>query len=151
MKSHTTLVDHPASVVTIGGSTVISTVAPTTEAVDSSASPKKTNTGGGSNTVGIAVGVVVGVLVLAAVIGAVLLVLRRRKRRMEAEEYQQKQTVQQFVAGGKGGAGYTAGSETSMNDTRLDPDFMMSRRQSDGSIMDNQDYSRRILKVCRDV
>ena len=32
-------------------------------------------------------------------------------------------------------------------DLRLDP-VMLQRRMSDGSIADNQDYSRRILKVC---
>lgn len=131
-----------ASVVTVGGATVLTTIAPTTSA----SSNKKTS--GGSNTTGIAVGVVVGVLVLAALIGGVILFLRRRQKKLQQEEYEQKQSVQQFVAGG-GKAGYSSHSQTSMGDSRLDPEVMMSRRQSDGSIMDNQDYSRRILKVKR--
>jgi len=32
-------------------------------------------------------------------------------------------------------------------DQRLDPVLLQQRRLSDGSIADNQDYSRRILKV----
>jgi len=45
--------------------------------------------------------------------------------------------VSQFVKGSNG-------SNPSMNDSRLDPDVMATRRQSDGSIADNADYSRRL-------
>ena len=38
-------------------------------------------------------------------------------------------------------------SSTSVTDSRLEPSVMFQRRMSDGSIADNQDYSRRILKV----
>ncbi len=51
------------------------------------------------------------------------------------------------VAGGYGAKPPTS-SAGSVSD-RLEPSVMMQRRQSDGSIADNQDYSRRILKVCR--
>jgi cell wall integrity and stress response component len=49
--------------------------------------------------------------------------------------------VNAFVNGGK-----LHTSNSSMNDSRLDPSFV-DRRQSNGSIADNEDYSRRILKV----
>lgn len=97
----------------------------------------------GPNTAGIAAGVVVGVVVLAALAGALFLVLRRRKRRAREEELQQEHVN---TYNGLKPSASSAGE--SMNDTRLDPGVMMQRRQSDGSIADNQDYSRRILKVC---
>jgi cell wall integrity and stress response component len=34
-----------------------------------------------------------------------------------------------------------------MSDSRFDGDFMAQRRQSNGSIDDDQDFSRRILQV----
>lgn len=95
----------------------------------------------GPNTVGIAVGVVVGVLVLAAIIGGVFFFLRRQRRQAVEEEYRRQAAVNSFVSGGK-----LHTSNSSMTDSRLDPEFM-ARRQSNGSIADNEDYSRRILKV----
>jgi len=50
--------------------------------------------------------------------------------------------ISSFVAGGK-----TGSSAGASHDTRLDPVIMTQRRMSDGSIADNEDYSRRILKV----
>ncbi|KAF2685611.1 hypothetical protein K458DRAFT_15075 [Lentithecium fluviatile CBS 122367] len=94
-----------------------------------------------SNTVGIAVGVVVGVVALLAIIGGVFFWLRQKKRREVEEEYRRQAAVNSFVSGGK-----LHTSNSSMTDSRLDPDFM-NRRQSNGSIADNEDYSRRILKV----
>lgn len=38
-------------------------------------------------------------------------------------------------------------SQSSMSDSRFDGDFMAQRRQSNGSIDDDQDFSRRILQV----
>jgi cell wall integrity and stress response component len=60
------------------------------------------------------------------------------------EEYKRQATINTFIANGKPGS--SAGS-SNLHDTRLDP-AMVQRRMSDGSIADNQDYSRRILKVC---
>lgn len=70
--------------------------------------------------------------------------MRARKRREIEEEHRRNAAVSSFIGGGKppqssGGSSFT--------DTRLDPAVMAQRRQSDGSIADNQDYSRRILKV----
>lgn len=95
----------------------------------------------GPNTAGIAAGVVVGVLALAAIIGGVFFYLRRQRRLEVEDEYRRQAAVNQFVSGGK-----LHTSNSSMTDSRLDPEFM-ARRQSNGSIADNEDYSRRILKV----
>ena len=95
----------------------------------------------GPNTAGIAAGVVVGVLGLAAIIGGVFFYLRRQRRLAVEEEYRRQAAVNSFVSGGK-----LHTSNSSMTDSRLDPEFM-ARRQSNGSIADNEDYSRRILKV----
>lgn len=95
------------------------------------------------NTVAIAVGVVVGVVGLAAVCFGVWFLLRKRRQRQAEEDYRRNAAnVSQFVNGGK-----MHDSGSSMNDSRIDPSFM-DRRQSNGSIADNEDYSRRILKVC---
>ncbi|KAI8939643.1 hypothetical protein NX059_003402 [Plenodomus lindquistii] len=94
------------------------------------------------NTVAIAVGVVVGVIGLAAVCFGVWFLLRRRRQKQAEEDYRRNAAnVNAFVNGGK-----LHTSNSSMNDSRLDPSFV-DRRQSNGSIADNEDYSRRILKV----
>jgi cell wall integrity and stress response component len=93
------------------------------------------------NTAGIAAGVVVGIVSLAAIIGGVWFFLRRRRQKQAEEDYRNAANVDQFVSGGK-----LHTSNSSMNDSRLDPSFV-DRRQSNGSIADNEDYSRRILKV----
>ncbi|KAH6637613.1 hypothetical protein C7974DRAFT_144866 [Boeremia exigua] len=92
------------------------------------------------NTAGIAAGVVVGVVGLAAIIGGVWFFLRRRRQHQAEEDYRRNAAgVNDFINGGKTSA-------SSVNDSRIDPSFM-DRRQSNGSIADNEDYSRRILKV----
>lgn len=100
------------------------------------AAPKEENKG--PNKVGIAVGVVVGVLVLAAAAGGFYFWHRKTRRNELEEEYKRQAAIAAFVA---------PSTETSSYDTRLDTAAL--RRMSDGSIADNQDYSRRILKVCR--
>ena len=93
----------------------------------------------GPNKAGIAAGVVVGVVAVAGIAGGIFLYLRNRKRRAIEDEYHRNLTG---TYGPKPPS--TAGS---MSDSRLEPSVMFQRRQSDGSIADNQDYSRRILKV----
>lgn len=94
------------------------------------------------NTAGIAAGVVVGIVSLFAIGGGVWFFLRRRRQKQAEEDYRRNAAnVDQFVSGGK-----LHTSASSMNDSRIDPSFM-DRRQSNGSIADNEDYSRRILKV----
>jgi cell wall integrity and stress response component len=94
------------------------------------------------NTAGIAAGVVVGIVGLGAIVGGVWFFMRRRRQKQAEESYRRNAAnVDSFVAGGK-----LHTSNSSMNDSRIDPSFM-DRRQSNGSIADNEDYSRRILKV----
>jgi cell wall integrity and stress response component len=117
----------------LGASTIVVT------ATHPVGTPSETSTSSSKpNTVGIAVGVVVGVVAIAALIAAVLFYLRQRRRREVEEEYKRQASVNQFVNGGHK-------SNSSMGDSRLDPELV--RRDSTGSIADNQDYSRRILKV----
>ncbi|KAH7393839.1 hypothetical protein DE146DRAFT_616980 [Phaeosphaeria sp. MPI-PUGE-AT-0046c] len=104
-----------------------------------SAAPKEESK---PNTAGIAAGVVVGIVALFAIAGGVWFFLRRRSQKQAEEDYRRNAAnADQFVAGGK-----LHTSASSMNDSRIDPSFM-DRRQSNGSIADNEDYSRRILKV----
>ncbi|KAB8293473.1 hypothetical protein EYC80_007783 [Monilinia laxa] len=135
----------PPSVVTLQDKTV-TVQASNAAAASSSAAALSNNdkSSSGPNKAGIAAGVVVGVLVAAAVAGGIFILMRNKKRREVEEEYRRNAAVNNFATGGKspvssGGASFT--------DTRLDP-TLANRRMSDGSIADNQDYSRRILKVC---
>lgn len=85
------------------------------------------------NKAGVAAGVVVGVLAIAGIgIGMFLLMKKRRREKVE-EEYRKSAAAREF-------------SRKPEQDHRLDP-VMIQRRDSVGSIADNQDYSRRILKV----
>ncbi|KAL8738900.1 MAG: hypothetical protein Q9181_000352 [Wetmoreana brouardii] len=107
--------------------TLVSTVVVTgpTKTQAAPASGKSQEPSKGPNTAGIAAGVVVG-----------------RKRRAAEQEYQSN-NINPFEPE----ASRPPPSSSSMSDSRLEPSVMMQRRQSDGSIADNQDYSRRILKV----
>ncbi|KAL8673552.1 MAG: hypothetical protein Q9168_002041 [Polycauliona sp. 1 TL-2023] len=123
-------------------STVVVTAPGQTQpvAVTPAESPKPSK---GPNTAGIAAGVVVGVVVLCALGGGLFFFLRRRKRRALEEDYQ-RNPANPFETETES---KPPASSHSMSDSRLEPSVMMQRRQSDGSIADNQDYSRRILKV----
>lgn len=127
------------SVVTVGGETVIVTAGP------SSSSSTAAAKSGGTNKAAIAAGAVVGVVAAAALIGGIFLFMRNRKRRAIEEEHRRNAAVSNFIGGGKPPT--SSGGTSSFTDTRLDPAVMAQRRMSDGSIADNQDYSRRILKV----
>ncbi|KAJ5564762.1 hypothetical protein N7513_001004 [Penicillium frequentans] len=81
------------------------------------------------NTAAIAAGVVVGVVGVAALAGAAFFFFRSRKQKAQ---------------------GYRGGRDSgppSMSDSRFDGQYMAQRRQSNGSIDDDQDFSRRILQV----
>jgi cell wall integrity and stress response component len=120
----------------------VASVIMTSAAVRASAtaSAEAENSDNGPNKAGIAAGVVVGVVAIAAIIGGVWFFLRRRRQQQAEDDYRRNAAnVNSFVNGGKTSA-------SSMNDSRLDPSFV-DRRQSNGSIADNEDYSRRILKV----
>ena len=125
------------SVVTVGGQTVVVTAGSeaTSSAATSSAASSESS---GPSKAGIAAGVVVGVVAIAAIAGGAFILMRNRKRKAIEDEYKRNAAVSSFISGGK---------PPTSNDMRLDPAVMAQRRMSDGSIADNQDYSRRILKV----
>ena len=100
----------------------------------------------GPNKPAIAAGVVVGVVILCALIGGLLFWHRQRKRKAIKEERQRSASINQFVSHNENHS-EKAPSTLSLSDSRLEPSVMFTRRLSDGSIADNQDYSRRILKV----
>ncbi|KAL4788206.1 hypothetical protein BJX76DRAFT_353502 [Aspergillus varians] len=91
-----------------------------------------------SNTAAIAAGVVMGVVGLAALIGAIFFLWRFKKRHPADGRMREMSNVEQF---GK------PVSHDSMSDSRFDGDFMAQKRQSNGSIDDDRDFSRRILQV----
>lgn len=99
------------------------------------ASAEKSGSDSSSNTAAIAAGVVVGVVGFCALLGAAFLFWRFKKRRDQ----------QNFVNTGPV-EHYNKPMSTSSN-SRFDGDFMAQRRQSNGSIDDDQDFSRRILQV----
>lgn len=98
----------------------------------------------GPNKVAIIAGVVVGIVGLCAVVGGLFLWLRSRKRRAVEEDHRRNTAMKNLVNGQEKGS-----TTVSLADSRLEPSVMFQRRQSDGSIADNHDYSRRILKVRR--
>jgi len=132
------------SVVT-SGSSVITVTAPaqaaSVSAAAESAAAKKSSK---SSTAGIVAGVVVGVVLIAAIAGGAFLYLRHKRRREIEDEYQRNASINTFVSNGKP-PGSSAGF-SNVTDTRLDH-TALQRRMSDGSIADNEDYSRKILRV----
>lgn len=112
---------------------------PTTVIVTPSASAKSSS--GSTSKVGVAVGAVVGVVAIVGIIAGVFFFLRYKRRRDAEEEYKRQAAVNAFVNGGK-----NHNSTPSLNDARLDPE-LLQRRESTGTIADNQDYSRKILRV----
>lgn len=90
------------------------------------------------NTAGIAAGVVVGIVGLGAIIGAAVFFIRRHKRKAVEEEYRRNAEINAFVQKKPMSAG---------SDSRWDGNHMAERRLSNGSIADDEDFSRRILKV----
>lgn len=117
-----------------GGATVTQTAVATE-------TPKSENSG--PNVAGIAAGVVVGVIAAGAVIAGVFFYIRRKRNSEIEEEHRRNAAVNAFISGSKPPSSH---GSISMTDSRLDP-VMAHRRMSDGSIADNEDYSRRILRV----
>lgn len=97
----------------------------------------------GPNVAGIAAGVVVGVIAAGAAIGGFFFFMRRKRNAEIEEEHRRNAAVNAFISGSKPPSSH---GSISMTDSRLDP-VMAHRRMSDGSIADNEDYSRRILRV----
>lgn len=128
-------------------STTAETSAAPTETKDTSTTSEAASDGeekkDGPNVGAIAAGVVVGVVLIATIGGGAIFFVRRRRNAEIEEEHRRNAAVNAFINGSKppGSSG-----SISMTDSRLDP-VMAHRRLSDGSIADNQDYSRRILRV----
>ncbi|KAL7928775.1 hypothetical protein V8C35DRAFT_223692 [Trichoderma chlorosporum] len=131
---------------TSSGSEQSSSAASPSGPASQSAEPTPTDapsSGSKTNVAGIAAGTVVGVVVLGGLLGAAFFMVRRRRNAEIEEEHRRNAAVNAFINGSKPPS--TSGS-ISMTDSRLDP-IMAHRRLSDGSIADNEDYSRRILRV----
>ena len=94
---------------------------------------------GGPNVGAIAGGVVVAVVLVAAAVGGMFFYMRRKRNQEIENEHHRSAAVNSFISGNGSSAG-------SITDARLDP-VMAQRRMSDGSIADNHDYSRKILRV----
>lgn len=112
-------------------------------AAESEAPESEENGGGSPNVAGIAAGSVAGVVAVVAAAGGLFFFMRRRRNTEIEEEHRRNAAVNAFISGSKppGSSG-----SISMTDSRLDP-VMAHRRLSDGSIADNEDYSRKILRV----
>lgn len=133
----TTSSSKPTQTETNPEKTVVVTENPTSE-------PKEDdNSGGGPNVAGIAAGVVVAIVVVAALIGGGFIYMRRKRNLELEEEHRRNAAVSAFI----GNKPRSIDGSSSMADSRMDP-VMAHRRMSDGSIADNEDYSRRILRVC---
>ncbi|KAI4141617.1 MAG: hypothetical protein L6R39_005268, partial [Caloplaca ligustica] len=131
--------DKPPSTITKAATVVVTAAPGQTQAVSVSAETHEPSKG--PNTAGIAAGVVIGVAAVTAIAGGLFFFLRNRKRRAMEAEYHPRPAENPFETESK-----PPPSSHSMSDSRLEPSVMMQRRQSDVSIADNQDYSRRILK-----
>ncbi|MBE3047812.1 hypothetical protein IMZ48_35940 [Candidatus Bathyarchaeota archaeon] len=95
---------------------------------------------GKTNVAGIAAGTVVGVVVIAAAVGGMFFYMRHKRNAEIEEEHRRNAAVNSFIGGGHS-------NSNSVADARLEPIMAQRRRLSDGSIADNEDYSRRILRV----
>ncbi|KAK4990806.1 Protein SLG1 [Elasticomyces elasticus] len=124
------------------GQTIVVTLPAGGAAASTETASTKQKSSGGPNVAGIVAGVIVGVLFIVLIAGGLFFFARHRRRKQALEESKSHQ-VQEFAASGK--SPWTGQSR--VNDSRLDPEAVMQRRASDGSIADNQDYSRRILQV----
>lgn len=113
------------------------TGASTTSAASNNGSEKKS-----TNVGGIVGGVVCGVVIALAAIGGVFFYLRRKRNKEIEEEHRRNAAVNSFI----GHKPPSSSGGLSISDARLDP-VMAQRRMSDGSIADNHDYSRKILRV----
>ena len=88
-------------------------------------------------------GVVVGVLAIAAIIGGVIFFMKQRRRRAVEEEYKRNAANAEFLRQKS-----SKSEASSTTDNRLDQAATFThRRQSIGSIADENDFSRRILQV----
>lgn len=133
--------DPDTSSSTTGNETPIQT---STGSSQPSSSDDESDGGDNSKTVGIAVGVVAGLVILGAAVGGLFWYLKKKRNQEIEEEHRRNAAVSAFINGSN--PPDSSHGSISMTDSRLDP-VMAQRRLSDGSIADNQDYSRKILRV----
>ena len=131
----------PSSTAPAKTSSVSSAVSEPTAGTSESTSPDESEKKGKSNTAGIVAGTVVAVVVVLSAVGGVFLFMRRKRNKEIEDEHRRNAAVNAFI-----GKPPSTSDGMSMADARLDP-VLVQRRLSDGSIADNQDYSRRILRV----
>ncbi|CAG8946050.1 unnamed protein product [Penicillium salamii] len=115
-----------------GQTTVVTAHSEATPTAETSDEKKASSS---KNTAAIAAGVVVGVVGFAALCGAGFFWWRSKNNKSNAA-----------MGGPTGGYGRDS-NPPSMSDSRFDGDYMAQRRQSNGSIDDDHDFSRRILQV----
>nr|POF15291.1 cell wall integrity and stress response component 2 [Quercus suber] len=101
--------------------------------------------GSKTNVAGLAAGIVVGFVVVVAGIAALVFWIKHKRRKDAETESKRSTQVNDFMRGGREGKPPRSGY-SNMSDERLDPQAG-ARRNSVGSIADNQDYSRKILRV----
>lgn len=137
-----TLDGNPASTilpnVTSASQTASSTVFVTTGQTTVTASPTGSSSSGGGGGIsgGAVAGIVIAILLIAGIAGATVFYIRRRRK----SEYEKHEST---------GFGSSPGSLSRPFmgiDARLDPN-MVQRPQSVGSLADDRDYSRKILRV----
>ncbi|KAJ4400825.1 Protein SLG1 [Neurospora sp. IMI 360204] len=131
----------PSSTAAAKTSSSSSAVSEPTASTTESTLPEDPEKKGKSNTAGIVAGTVVAVVVVLSAVGGVFLYMRRKRNKEIEDEHRRNAAVNAFV-----GKPPSTSDGMSMADARLDP-VLVQRRLSDGSIADNQDYSRRILRV----
>lgn len=121
-----------------GGAPVVVTQAGTTVVVTASSQTNNSQSkSSGPNIAGIAAGVVVGVGVLGIIIGSAFFLIRRQKRKAVEREYRRNAAIS-FAPSKTASTGSIS---------RWEGEYMAQRRQSNGSIAEDEDFSRRILKV----
>lgn len=142
-----TVTEAPSVVTSVAPGTTVVVTAPAADAGQSStSSPTPSPSGGGhSNKAGVAAGAVVGTVLGLAGIAALVFWFKQKRRKEANEAYQRSNQVSEFMQGGRE-AKPPASAYSNMSDNRLDPEAG-ARRNSVGSIADNQDYSRKILRV----
>jgi len=116
----------------VPSNTIYVTAGPQTTVI---ASPTNTNSSSGISG-GAAAGIAIGILALIAIGAAVFFVVRRRRR----DEYQ-RQYDPSNLSSSPGSLNRPFGT-----DQRLEPQ-MLQKRESVGSLADENDYSRKILRV----
>ena len=115
-----------------GETVVVTAASSSTPSNDAGTEAQKTKKA--HNTAAIAAGVVIGVVGVAALAGAAFFFYRSRRQKAEG------------FRGTTGGYGRDS-QPPSMSAPGFDGGYMAQRRQSNGSIDDDHDFSRRVLQV----